>query len=135
MTMTALDALTALNDEAGTVNEHVWTATLLVYVAHSTRNRDVWGGDRAITYWSILPDRVRTCCYAGPTLAAWWERICRVLDCAQPYRKEDRLAVAQALAAGDDGAVLEVLRTQAEMVCLRARLATQISRDNKETIT
>lgn len=103
-------------------------AELLIAAAHQTRSRDIWGGSRARTYWDVLPDRVRTCCYAGPTLGAWWERITRVLVCTQP-REEDRADVAAALAAGDDRAVLDLLRTEAEMLCLRVRLAGQLARE------
>lgn len=98
-------------------------AVLLVLAAHDGRDRGVWGGDRAITYWDRLPDRVRTSCYRGPTLGHWWEAITRTLGTTQPGRAADRDAIATALTAGDDIAVLDALRTRTEMVCLHARIA------------
>lgn len=98
-------------------------AVALVALAYATRDRDVWGGDRALTFWDRLPDRVRTGCYRGPTLGHWWEAMTRALGCGQPHRLEDRELLASTLAAGDDRAVLDVLRTQTEMVCLRVRLS------------
>lgn len=108
-------------------------AVLLVLAAHDGRDRGVWGGDRAITYWDRLPDRVRTSCYRGPTLAHWWEAISRTLGTRQPTRAVDRQAVAGAIVGGDDLAVLDVLRTRTEMVCLHARLAisTTYTKDTK----
>lgn len=110
------------------VTDHVRDAVLLVTAAHDARDRVTWGGDRAITYWSRLPEKIRSACYGGPTLAHWWERITRILGCSQPSRLEDREAVS-VLLARNDPAVLDVLRTQAEATCLLVRLAVQQHRD------
>lgn len=128
--MTMLDRLHA---EIGVPDEVTARATLLVAMAHHTRDRDVWGGDRAITYWDRLPDRVRTGCYRGPLVAHWWESMCRTLGAGQPSILEDRVALAQTIAAGGDGEVLTELRTQTEALCLRVRLAVQLSRETSPT--
>ena len=128
--VTMLDRLHA---QIGAPDQVTARATLLVATAHHTRDRDVWGGDRAITYWDRLPDRVRTGCYRGPLLAHWWESMCRTLGSGQPTVIEDRVALAQALAAGSDAAVLTELRTQTEALCLRVRLAVQLSREAAPT--
>lgn len=109
------------------------TAELLVAIAHDRRDRSVWGGDRAITYWDRLPDRVRTACYAGPTVAHWWERMCRQLGCTQPSKQEDRMALAEALGCGRDAAVLEVIRANTEALCLRVRLSIQLMYEDRDT--
>ena len=116
-----------LETEVGELDPATRTATVLVCAAHQTRDRGVWGGDRAITYWDRLPDRVRTACYRGPTTAHWWEAISRALGCGHPSLREDREAVATAL-AGDSTAVLSKLRSTTETVCLLVRLAVQYQR-------
>lgn len=98
-------------------------ALALVLLAHDNRDRSVWGGDRAITYWDRLPDRIRTATYAGPTLAHWWERVTRLLGASHPTVEADRVELARVLACGRDAAVLAALRTQTETVCLWARVA------------
>lgn len=115
--------------DIGAINGPSARAELLIAVAHETRDRDVWGGDRAITYWDRLPEKIRSACYRGPTLAAWWEAVTRTLGCAQPRRAEDRRALAACLSAGDDQAVLRQLREHTEMLCLRVRLAVNAARD------
>lgn len=106
-------------------------AELLVALAHDNRDRDVWGGDRAITYWDRLPDRIRAACYFGPTLAHWWERACAQLGSTHPTRKEDREALARALACGRDSQVLDTIRANTETLCLRVRLAIQQHYDDQ----
>lgn len=120
---TISDRLDALADEIGDQDPISRRATLLVAIAHDTRDRDVWGGDRAITWWERFPDKIRAGCYGGPTLAHWWERMCRTLGCTQPRRIEDRQALAAAISAGDDQEVLTVLRTRPEALALRVRLS------------
>jgi hypothetical protein len=127
----ARERLAILADHVGDVDEASHAATLLVAVAHDTRDRVVWGGDRAITYWQRLPERVRAACYGGPSLADWWERISRLLGCIPPTRVEDREDVARIVHL-DDPQVMRTLRTQAEMVCLRVRLAMQLTADSKK---
>lgn len=105
---TLVERLAVLDTEVGATDDPTTSAVLLVAAAHTTRNRDLWGGDRAITFWDRLPDRVRVACYAGPTLNHWWEAITRALDCHPLPKAEDRTAVAKALAAGSDRAVLDV---------------------------
>src|SRR5690606_3790345 len=68
--------LDALADEIGVLDPVSARAELLVAVAHECRDRGVWGGDRALTYWDRLPEKVRAACYAGPSLADWWQRMC-----------------------------------------------------------
>lgn len=111
------------------------TAELLVALAHDNRDYDVWGGERALTYWDRVPDRIRTACYRGPRLASWWEAMTRSLGCGQPRRVEDRETLARALACGDDAAVLDVLRTETEMLVLRVRLAAQAQREARQAAT
>lgn len=120
--------LVRLADEHGSLDAPASRAELLVAAAHRYRDREVWGGDRALTYWDRLPDRVRTATYAGPRLPQWWERICRELGVGQPSRREDREAVSRALAAGGDAAVLAALRGETEALCLRVRLAVELAR-------
>lgn len=127
--MTITDQLDALAQQAGAVDGSTAVAERLVALAHTTRDRDVWGGDRAITYWEHLPDKVRAATYAGPTIAAWWERMCRQLGCTQPARAEDRLLLAQCISCGDDRAVLDVLASQPQALCLRVRISVQIARE------
>lgn len=136
--MTRSDVTTRLDrlaDQVGAVTGPAVHAERLVALAHDTRDRDVWGGDRAITYWDRLPDRVRTACYAGPTLAAWWERMSRQLGCSPPSLSTDRALLAATLACGDDAAVLDELRRHTEALCLRVRLAVQLDRDLRTTKT
>lgn len=131
---TLTERIDALETDIGPTDNPTRRAVLLVAAAHTTRNRNIWGGDRAITFWDRLPDRVRVACYRGPTLNHWWEAITRTLDCHALTRAEDRTAVAQALAQGDDRTVLDVLRTQAETVCLRVRLAQQPAKPHQEQL-
>lgn len=127
--------LDRLATEVGPVDGPEATAELLVLAAHDTRDWDTWGGDRAITYWDRLPAKILAACYRGPTLAHWWQAITGTLGCTPPRRIEDRTAVAAALACGDDRAVLDVLRTRPEVICLRVRLAQDLDRQarTKET--
>lgn len=102
-------------------------AQTLLLLAHDNRDRSVWGGQRALEYWDRLPDKVRMATYSGPTLAHWWERMVRLLGVSHPRSEADRTELATALACGLDADVLTGLRTQTEMLCLRARIAyTQI---------
>jgi hypothetical protein len=123
--------LRALDDEYGPLDDDSNAALILVGVAHDTRDRTVWGGDRAITYWSRLPEKVRAACYAGPHVADWWERAVRLLGCSQPSRQEDRAAVAQIIGQDQPG-VLRVLRTNPEALCLRVRLAIQHHKESSQ---
>lgn len=118
--------------DVGPLDEVSARAELLIAVAHETRDRDIWGGDRALTYWDRLPEKVRAACYAGPTLADWWQRITTTLGCTHPRTVDDRRALATALAAGDDRQVLDALRTRTEALCLRVRLAAQQRRDTRQ---
>lgn len=121
--------LAALHAEIGNPGTaHLQAAEVLVASAYAGRDRDVWGGDRALTFWDRFPDRVRACCYRGPTLGHWWDGMSRELGCQPPHRAEDRLALVRATNHTDQYAVLDVLRTQADTVCLRVRLAWQLTK-------
>lgn len=124
--------LDALADEIGVLDPVSARAELLVAVAHECRDRGVWGGDRALVYWDRLPEKVRAACYAGPSLADWWQRISTTLGCTHPGRVEDRQALAAALAGGDDRRVLDVLRTRSDTLVLRVRLAVQQRREARQ---
>lgn len=121
--------LTRLAVEVGEVTGPDAVAEQLIALAHDNRDRDVWGGDRAITYWDRLPDRIRGACYAGPTLGHWWERVSVTLGCEPPRKREDRELLAAAIAGGDDQAVLEAIRRSTETLCLRVRLSHEFDRD------
>lgn len=128
------DLLNRLDDAGVDVgNDAMRRAFILVASAYRGRDRDVWGGDRAITFWDRLPDRVRTSCYRGPLLVHWWEAISRTLGVSQPGRMEDRETLATALAAGDDALVLEMLRTGTEAICLLVRLSMQLDPSRAQT--
>lgn len=132
MTMTyptVTELMGALDNDVGGQDPVAARAALLVAVAHSTRDRDVWGGDRAITFWDRFPERVRGACYGGPTLDHWWQRMVATLGCHQPRNPRDRVTLTGALSGGGDRAVLDVLRTRSDALCLRVRLAHQIHRD------
>lgn len=115
--------------DVGALDGPAATAELLVGLAHQCRDRATWGGQRALTYWDRLPDKVRTACYGGPTLGHWWERMCRTLGCTPPRNETDRVDLARALACEDGEVVLDALRTRGETLCLRVRLAVQARRD------
>ncbi|MGH3993092.1 MAG: hypothetical protein ACRDSN_11600, partial [Pseudonocardiaceae bacterium] len=119
--MSVREDLEASALEVGALPAAEATAELLVGLAHQCRDRATWGGQRALTYWDRLPDKVRTACYAGPALANWWERMSRVLGCTPPRTPTDRADLARALACGEDFAVLDALRTRTESLCLRVR--------------
>lgn len=103
-------------------------ACILVALAHANRDRDVWGSDRAFTFWDRFPNDVRAACCRGPTLGHWWEAMTRRLGAHQPGKAEDRQLLAATLAE-PAGPVLDVLRGQAEVTCLRVRLVAQHQRE------
>ena len=123
--MTIVDRLSASAELVGDPDPIMARAVLLVACAHETRDRSVWGGDKALTYWERLPEKVRASCYAGPSVGLWWERITRTLGSTHPRDPGDRDALASALVAGDDRQVLDTLRARTEAVCLRVRLSIQ----------
>jgi hypothetical protein len=125
--------LDRLADEVGAPDPPLAAAELMVAAAYVGRNRDIWGGDKALTFWDRFPDRVRAACYRGPTPAHWWEAISRMLDVVAPAKVEDRRALVAALGHSDGTAVLSALRTQPEALCLRVRLAFQLSREDSAT--
>lgn len=127
--MTVREDLAVSALDVGALDGPDATAELLVGLAHQCRDRGTWGGQRALSYWDRLPDKVRTACYGGPTLGHWWERMSRVLGCSPPRDPTDRADLARALACPQASAVLDVLRTRTEVVCLRVRLAVQARRD------
>lgn len=128
MVETTQDLLMSVTHEIGMVHGPTATAELLVALAHQCRDRSVWGGERALTYWDRLPEKIRMATYAGYTLARWWERCSHTLGCTPPRVAEDRVALAVALAGGDDAQVLAVLRSEPHALCLRVRLAHQYRR-------
>lgn len=127
-----VDLLAAAAAEIGPVDGPAATAELLVAVAHATRDWEVWGGSRALEYWDRLPERVKVATYRGPTLGHWWSAIARQLGCSQPARKEDRQALAAALACGQDSPVLAALRARPEELVLRVRLAHDLHRQTNK---
>lgn len=131
--LTVTERIAAAAAEIGPAEGPLAVAELLVAVAHDTRDRGVWSGNRMLTYWDRLPDQVRAACYGGPTVGHWWERMCRILGSGQPTNAPDRVALGQALTTADGAAVLSVLRSQTEMVCLRVRLVYQLTRPQTET--
>ncbi len=109
-------------------DQAVRDAALLVACAYSGRDRSVWGGDRALTFWDRFPDRVRAGCYRGPTLGHWWEALTRSLGAQPPTQLVDRMAL-DAVLASDPKPILAALRDQPQMLCLRVRLAWQLTRE------
>lgn len=130
--MNVVDLIAGNAERYGPLDLAAGRAELLIAIAHATRDRDVWGGERALTYWDRLPEKIRTACYAGPTLDHWWQRISTTFGCSQPRSDDDRAALAGALGGGDDGAVIAVLRTRTAAICLRVRLAHQARRAEQE---
>lgn len=128
---TITDRMATLDGDLGTAEPEVSSATFLVAAAYDGRDRDVWGSDRALTFWDRFPDRVRAACYRGPTLAHWWEGISRDLGVSPPTRVEDRARLASII-AGDPAPVRAVLAGQTATICLRVRLAWQLTRETKE---
>jgi len=108
------------------------TAELLVASAHRCVDWDIWGGSRRLRYWDALAEAVRAACYSGPRVADWWERIGRQMSLGQPGKWEDRRLVAELLACGDDRAVLDVLRKNADALVLRVRVASDARKDAYE---
>lgn len=121
--MSVADVLIEARDEIGRVDPARECAELLIGVAHQSRDRATWGGDRALTYWDRLPDKVRGGTYSSRSLDGWWMSMTRALGCGQPRDPDDRAALALALACGDDQAVLGAMRSSAEALCLRVRVA------------
>lgn len=121
-----MDALTMLADcTLPSLEGPEGTAELVVAVAHRCADWDVWGGTRSIRYWDALTDRVRTCCYAGPRLADWWDAMVRRMSLHAPPTSTERAALAGALGSGNDRAVLVVLAGNAEALVLRVRVANE----------
>lgn len=127
---TITERMSALAADLGPAADELSAATFLAAAAYDGRDRDVWGGDRALTFWDRFPDRVRAACYRGPTLGHWWEGITRDLGVTPPTRAEDRARLARII-AGDPAPVRAVLAGQTATVCLRVRLAWQLTRETK----
>lgn len=108
-------------------------AELLVMIAHRCVDWETWGGARAIRYWDAMGQRVRSACYAGPTLGAWWERLSRQMSLTPPRSAADREALATLLSEGADAAVLAVLRSQTELLLVRVRVAADTRRETRKT--
>lgn len=129
MGLTIEQRLASLTDEVGpSADTQTAAAEVLVATAYAGRDRDVWGGDRALTFWDRFPDLVRAACYRGPTVAHWWDGITRVLGVRPPTASADRTALAKAIGHPDQYGVLDALRLQPETICLRVRLAWQYTR-------
>lgn len=106
------------------------TATQLVMLAHRCIDWDVWGSARAVRYWDALASRVRAACYAGPTLAHWWARMCVSMSLHEPSLAADRTLLASLLAEGP-GPVLDALRSRTEMIVVRVRVAVDHAKETR----
>ena len=136
MGLTIEQRLASLTAEVGqAADTQTAAAEILVATAYAGRDRDVWGGDRALTFWDRFPDLVRAACYRGPTVAHWWDGITRVLGVQPPTAAEDRTALAKAIGHADQYGVLDALRSRAETICLRVRLAWQFTRTDPPKTT
>ena len=130
---TITERMKALDADLGAADDDVTSAaTFLVAAAYDGRDRDVWGGDRALSFWDRFPDRIRAACYRGPTLGHWWDAISHELGATAPTRVEDRKRLAQILVMPADP-VRSALTGQTQALCLRVRLAWQLTRETKES--
>lgn len=98
-------------------------AAELVAIAHRCVDWDVWGGARAVRYWDALADRCRNACYAGPTLAHWWERLTTQMSLDPPRTTADRARLAELLTSPTAASTLHALRTRTQTVVLTVRVA------------
>jgi hypothetical protein len=103
------------------------TAERLVLLIHYGVDFNIWGGQRRVRYWDALAERVRAATYAGPTLEHWWIDICRSIV-SSPRDERERLDAATLLASANSREVLEVLRSQAPALVLRARVLSDARR-------
>lgn len=106
-------------------------AELLVMLAHRCIDWDVWGGSRMIRYWDAFTERVGTACYAGPSIADWWRRMSVQMNLVLPYSSEEKLLLASIMSAGEDRAVLNALRSHAQNLVLRVRVAIDVKNESK----
>jgi len=102
-------------------------AERLVLLLHHGVDFDIWGGARRVRYWDALSERVKAATYAGPTLSHWWGDACRQIV-SSPRDHEAREEVATLLASGDAKAILNALRTHAEVLVLRTRVVSEYRR-------
>lgn len=127
--LTITERLDVADQQHPVTDRAVQDAVLLVACVYAGRDRSVWGGDRALTFWDRFPDRVKAACYRGPSLGHWWEAMTRQLGTQPPTQLIDRMAL-DAVLASDPKPILAVLRDQPQLLCLRVRLAWQLTREN-----
>lgn len=102
-------------------------AERLVLLVHFGVDFTIWGGSRRVRYWDALAERVRAATYAGPTLEHWWVDICRSVVSA-PRDDRERMDIAELLTSQNQREILEVLRSQAPVMVLRARVISDTRR-------
>lgn len=107
-------------------------ADRLVALVHGCMDWDVWGGARRVRYWDALVENTRAACYAGPTVADWWEAMARRMQCGWPYDDSDRAELAVLMAIRDHRPVLDSLRRRAEMLVLRQRVRSDMRKADYE---
>jgi hypothetical protein len=105
-------------------------AERLVLLVHRGVDWNVWGGARRVRYWDALTDRVRAGTYAGPTLSHWWQSISTRIS-SVPRSAADRADLAALLEFPDQRAVLTALRSTADVLVLRVRVAVETNRENR----
>lgn len=102
-------------------------AERLVLLLHNGVDFEIWGGARRVRYWDALTERVKAATYSGPTLSHWWGDACRQIV-SSPRDHAVREEVATLLAADNQRAVLNALRTHAEVLVLRTRVVSEYRR-------
>ena len=106
-------------------------AERLVLLVHYGVDFSIWGLSRRGRYWDALKERVKGATYAGPTLAAWWSDICNQIV-SEPRNSEERTEVLALLSVVEQKETLNILRSHADVLVLRARVISEHRKVNKK---
>lgn len=106
-------------------------AERLVLLIHYGVDFTIWGGARRVRYWEALAERVRAATYAGPLLPDWWASISTQIV-SSPRDSGERIEMAGLLSSPDQREVMQVLRTQAQVLVLRVRVLSETRKAVRE---
>lgn len=82
------------------------------------------------TIWDQFESSLRGAARTSPTLRGWWETAKRRLAAGTPTT-EEAAVVVDALAAGEDSAVLHALRAETALVVVQVRVLEQQRKEDE----
>jgi len=106
-------------------------AERLVLLVHYGVDFTIWGGARRVRYWDALKERVRGATYSGPTLGAWWSDISTQIV-SEPRNSDERIEILGLLSIEEQRETLNILRSNADVLVLRARVVSEYRKANKK---